>query len=280
MAIRFLFTPDDAQAIALAVIKYYRRQGATIRTEVAAWPNAPYRTTVVALKQGLNVLIEAQSAIHFGGSLRDLAVWMAAEHTHGELLVAARWDTATEVGVLLEMSKHGLGLLVVEDDGSVSVSRPARNPALVVHPDPTLKYGAFKTEVEAAVRKFNESDRKDGLRDMCELVERETEHLAILAHRKAGLKPDENAIRAKDWSDQINMLASPNAYDTGHAPVFDSLLKDDFHSFRGARNLIDHKARNRREDARRQRQFAERMVQGPRLIAELAAIQRRLERRV
>jgi hypothetical protein len=130
--------------------------------------------------------------------------------------------------------------------------------------------------VSAAIHKFNEIDRKDGLRDMCEIVERLTEELGVTACRKGHLKIPESPFRAKDWSDQINELANGNAYHPPHTPIIGTLLKNDMHSFRGARNLIDHKVRSLKEDMKRQKQFAERMMQGPRLAAELISLKRRI----
>jgi hypothetical protein len=48
------------------------------------------------------------------------------------------------------------------------------------------------------------------------------------------------------------------------------------HSFRNARNVIDHKVKSKRENAARERQFAERMIQGSRLAAELITIKRKI----
>jgi len=127
------------------------------------------------------------------------------------------------------------------------------------------------------VKKFNEVDRKDGLRDMCELVERETEALLRLGIRKTLINVPETSIKAKDWSDQINTLASPQTYNDGRNPLVTTTFKDDLHSFRGARNLLDHKVKGKRDDMRRQKQFAERMMQGPRLIAELKSLQRKVK---
>lgn len=185
-------------------------------------------------------------------------------------------DAVLQAGTLEEMRKDGVGLLVV-DEHAISESQKARNPALVVTPDPTLRFGDCKEEVVEAVKKFNDVDRKDGLRDMCEVVERETEGLALLAVRKGWLKMDERAIKRKDWSSQIDALSSNDAYTAGHDPTLSSTLKTDLHSFRGARNLVNHKVRGKRDDAKRQKQFAERMVQGPRLVAELVSLKRKVK---
>ncbi|MGH7249966.1 MAG: hypothetical protein ACREGC_03245, partial [Minisyncoccia bacterium] len=111
----------------------------------------------------------------------------------------------------------------------------------------------------------------------CEVVERETEELALRAVRKGWLTMNEAAIKGKDWSSQIDTLASPNACTAGRAPIVSTTFKNDLHSFRGARNLVDHKVRGKRDDANRQKQFAERMMQGPRLVAELISLKRRVK---
>ena len=83
-------------------------------------------------------------------------------------------------------------------------------------------------------------------------------------------------FKGKDWASQINELARWEVYNPPHGPVISPSLKDDLQSFRGARNLVDHKVRSGREDTSRQRQFAERMMQGPRLVAVLVSIKRRI----
>jgi len=88
---------------------------------------------------------------------------------------------------------------------------------------------------------------------------------------------DAKAVQAKDWSEQIDTLGSFNAYNAGHQPVVDNTLKADLHSFRGARNLVDHKVHGKRAESKRQMQFAERMMQGPRLMAELLSLQRKVK---
>ena len=54
-------------------------------------------------------------------------------------------------------------------------------------------------------------------------------------------------------------------------------LKDDLHSFTRGRNLVDHKVKGKRQEEKRQKQFADRMMQGPRLIAELVLLQRKFK---
>lgn len=274
---KFQITPEEAHKPAAAVIRFFKKKKMKVKVEQAAWDGAPYRTTVVAEQAGLKILVEAQGVLSYGRSLQDLASWLAANRHYAEFYIATIRDASIEVGASHQMKKEGVGLLIVGDDGSIDVHHRPRNHALVVTPDPTLKLGPVRQEVMSAVAKFNDSDRKDGLRDMCEVVERLTEEVGVAASRKGQLKVPEGPFRAKDWASQINELARPEAYNASHGVIVNANLKDDLHSFRGARNLIDHKARSLRDDKKRQGQFAERMMQGPRLAAELLSLRRKIK---
>jgi hypothetical protein len=203
--------------------------------------------------------------------------WLEAKRQYAELYIATTSEAVLQVGVLQDMKADGVGLFVTNDEGVVTEHLRAKNPALVVTPDPTLAFGSSKQEVRAAVQKFNEVDRKDGLRDMCEVVERHTEEVGVAACRKGWLKIPEADFKAKDWASQINELARKEVYHSPHVPAISPSLKDDLHSFRSARNLVDHKVRSRRDDTKRQKQFAERMMQGPRLAAELVSLKRKIK---
>jgi hypothetical protein len=274
---KFIVTPEEAQGPALAVAKQLRKRGMIIKTEIEAWPGSPYRTTLVARRSGFCLLVEAQGVLNYGKALKELATRLAADRRYAEFYLATMSESVLQAGMLEEMKRDGVGLLIVDENGIVSESHKARNPALVVTPEPTLRFGDCKQEVLDAVKKFNEIDRKDGLRDMCEAVERETEKLGLRAVRKGLLSLNEAAILSKDWSSQIDTLASKNAYIPGKDPIVSATFKNDLHSFRGARNLVDHKVKGKRDNANRQKQFAERMMQGPRLVAELVALQRRVK---
>lgn len=274
---RFEVTPEEAQRTAVAMIKHFGKQRMKVKVEKPAWSPAPYRTTLVAEKGGRHVLVEAQGTLDYTRSLKELVTWLAANRHYCELFIATSTEALLQVGILHEMKVDGVGLFLVNDEGEVSQQQRARNPALIVTPDPTLRYGPSKEEVQAAVLKFNEGDRKDGLRDMCEVVERLTEEVGVAGCRRGWLRIPEGDFRAKDWAGQINELGRREAYNLPHTPLISASLKDDLHSFRGARNLVDHKARSRREDTRRQKQFAERMMQGPRLVAELVSLKRRIK---
>ena len=86
----------------------------------------------------------------------------------------------------------------------------------------------------------------------------------------------DNVFRSKDWASQINELARGEAYNDSYLPIVKPTFKDDLHSFRGARNLVDHKVRSALEEKNRQKQFADRMMQGPRLVADLIALRRKI----
>src|SRR5205085_1745215 len=148
-------------------------------------------------------------------------------------------ESDAKAGVVEELKADGVGLLLVDEDGVVTASIAARNPALVITPDPRLRYGTCRNEVLESIRKFNDGGRKDGLRDMCEMVERLTEEVALQAVRRGVLKLTEGDVKAKDWSSQIDTLESKNACNIGQVPVLITTLKVDLHSFRGARNLLD-----------------------------------------
>jgi hypothetical protein len=272
---KFVVTPDEARNAASILATRYKKQKMTVKTESPAWPDAPYRTTLVAEKGGRKILVEAQGSLSYSRSLKDLASWLAANRHYAELNIAVGEEATINVGALREMNTDGVGLLIVHDDGSVHEHQRARNPALVVTPDPTFSLGPSKREIMAAVAKFNDLGRKDGLRDMMEIVERLTEEVGVRAARKGRFKIPEEQFEAKDWSSQINELARRENWFTPHSPI-GSGLKDDLQSFRGARNLVDHKARSAAADKARQRQFAERMMQGPRLAVELIKLKRKI----
>ncbi len=273
---KFVFTPEEAQPVARRVYAHMKKEGFRVAVENPYSVDAPYKTTLIARQGQLNKLIEAQGRLDFHRELQDFARWLAAQRHYAELYIATLDEAAVPAVVLQAVRRDGVGLLIADGEGKIHILEKARNPALQVTPDPTLKYGDCRLEVRQAVEKFNQTDRKDGLRDLCEIVERETEKLALQASRRGLLKINEPGVIALDWSSQINTLASVNAYNGGRAPLFTPAMKDDMHSFTRGRNLVDHKVRGKKEDAKRQRQFAERMMQGPRLLAELISLQRKV----
>jgi hypothetical protein len=274
---KFTFTPEEAQKTARIAYASLVRDGFKVQVEKAFSDDAPYRTTLLARQGQLARFVESQGALDFHRELRDFCRWLASRREYAELYLATSDEVAVTPGTFRDLRGEGVGLLTVGSDRRLTVLEKARNPALLITPEPTLRYGDCRAEVRAAVEKFNQTNRKDGLRDMCEIVERETEALAVLAARRGLLKMSEkNVADDMDWSSQINALASVNSYNHGFKPILAADLKDDLHSFTRGRNLVDHKVRNKKEDVKRQKQFAERMMQGPRLTAELVALKRRI----
>ncbi len=240
----------------------------------------PIGTTLIATHDGQpTVLVEVLGEPSYPTALRELAQWLFAHRFDVELYVAFGSDSLLAASTLRDLRSDGVGILVVESNHDIRTEVKPRNPALVVSPDPHLRYGPMANRVYAAVDKFNEVNRQDGLRDMVEIVEGETSELAILACRRGWLRKNESIVSKLDWAGKMNHLASANTYTAGHAPLVDENLKQDLHSFRGSRNLVDHNARGLREIARRERQFHERMVQGPRLLHELVALYRKVRSR-
>jgi hypothetical protein len=269
------FTPEEAQAIASDLITHFRKGKATVEVEESLRADAPYRTTLVV--RGVSVaLIEAQHAPSFGGSLRDLARWLASEREDCELYVATHEDSELSGALLNDLARDGVGLIVVGRDGDVAIHKTARNPALTITPA-KVALGPMRGEVNGLITKFNGGERKDALREMYELVEGKTDAVIRKAARAGYLIVNEASVMAMDWSSQTNTLASPQQYVAGKQPLVSTDLRNDLQSFRGARNLIDHKVRSKAEGAKRERQYPERMMAGPRLLADLLAIERKIQ---
>ncbi len=274
---RFQFTPDEAQAIAEKMASELKADGFVIYPEWPISEGAPYRTTLLATKSGFVVLVEAQASVAYGEPLRRLAQHLAATRANCELRIATVLGSSVSVHTLSDLGRDGVGLVAVDTEGRVpsEMVRAARNPALMITPDPSLKYGPHRGRVHALVQQFNGGDRKGALRDMYELVEGLTDDLARAAARNGHVSVTESAVEKMSWSQQIDTLASPNQAAPGKAPLVPDSLKGDLHSFRGGRNILDHKARGKREEIKRQHQFGDRIMTGARLVAEITSIRRR-----
>jgi hypothetical protein len=272
------FTPLEAQSLALHVAAALEGEGYRVQPEQAYDQNAPFRTTIHASFAGLVVLVEVQRAPACTAELRELAGWLDHNRIYAQLYVAveASDDAPLSGRMLQQLRRLGVGLLLVDLGGHVETSMDARNPALIVTPDPTLALGGCRAEVGRCIQRFNNGDRKGALQEMFEMVERETRNLGLRAARKGWIDRPESAVEAMDWSNTINVLASATRVAPGKTVLMDSKLKDDLQSFRGARNLVDHPPRNKRADVQRQRQFSERMMSGPRLVSELLSLRRKI----
>jgi len=271
------FSPEEARTTALHIAKWLKREKFNVQLE-SGLDDAPYRTTVRARSNQLEYLVEAQGTPTLSGGVGELATWLSVERKYAQLYigVAATDDTVLSGRMIEQMKRQGIGLLVVDGAKNVECAFEARNAALVITPEPTLKFGHCKKEVGKSVARFNQGDRKAGLRDMCEIVEREMNTLTRKLAQMGWINRDEAAVRGMDFSSKINVAASQARYVGTRKPLVTDKLKHDLHSFRGARNLVDHPVENKREEVKRERQFPERMMMGPRLIAELVPLQRQV----
>lgn len=193
--IEFLFTPEEAQTTASAVVGHYRRETYTVLVEAAVADDLRLRPTVTAESKGLRILVEAQGKPKYSEELKELVRWATAnQRLYGQIYIATSINSEIGGNLLTSIHRDGIGLLLVDDQGNVIVSREARNPALTVWPDPTLKLGRCKSEVEEEVQRFNDGQRKAALQQICEIVERETDALARKAARKGWLKQNEEIV--------------------------------------------------------------------------------------
>jgi hypothetical protein len=275
--IQFILTPEEAQPTALAVYRQLESTGFTIRVEESIDDAAPLRPTLVAEANELRLLIEAQGDPMYSESLRDLVKWAAINRVYGEVYIATSRDKSITMKDLDQMRREGIGLILVDDQGNVHTSEKARNPALMITPEPRLNLGPYNSEIKELVTDFNNGNRKGALQHMCELVEQETGALIVKAARKKWLNKTEEDVSSLDWSSRIDVLGSNKAYNSGRVRLVQPNLKNDLHSMRGARNLFDHPAPTRKEKRDREVQFAERMMMGPRLIEALLALKRKIK---
>lgn len=268
----FLLTPEEARSTAEAVAHYLADQKyKEVQAEQPVDPAVSFRPTLTAEKGKLAVYIEAQHAPAYTTGVSELIHWASVQRVNCEVYVAVSTDASLKAGALAEMKRDGVGLIMVDASGDVSIHLNARNPALVVTPDPELKLGSRATAVRQALKKFNEVDRKGGLQWMCEIVEGDTGKLLRKLAVKLWIDKTEMQVTAMDWATQINISAAADRHINGKTPVVDDKFKADLHSFRGARNLMGHPVTSQAAEQKRQSQFAERMLMGPRLVAELLA---------
>lgn len=272
----FLLTPDEAQSTAAAVIAQFVAEKRAVAIEAAVDPHVSFRPTLTAEKDLLPVYVEAQYQPAYTTGVAELVSWASVQRIYCEIYVAVPLHESLTGHFLEQIARNGVGLILVDNDGTVSFHRQARNPALVVTPDPTLKFGRCASEVRAVVKRFNDVDRKGALQAMCEIVERETDALVKRLARKKWITKTVEEVDGMDWSSQINVSASASLHVAGKTPIVNDKTKTDLHSFRGARNLIDHKVKTKRAEKMRQTQFVERMLMGPRLTAELLSMQRKI----
>jgi len=272
----FLFTPEEAQSVARRVILALEAQGYQCVVEQSVGTDAPFVPTLTAKKsRSPQRCIETQADTHYTGSMKALRNWMWSERFYGTLSICTSDTSTIAARTLHELKRDGVGLSIVAPDGTVSETIAPLVPALQVHLDPNLPLGRRKAKVKQLVVQFNSGDRKGALRDLFELTEGETRKLAEEASRKGRLILTTTQVAGADWSSHINSLASTNQC-VNQTVILDPKLKDDLHSFRGSRNLIDHPAPNEREAVKRELQFPERMLMGARLLGEIESVRRKL----
>ncbi len=282
----YRFTPEEVQPIAEGVATFLRSSGCKVEKEKPIDDDAPYRTTLLGKRGLLSILIDVQKKPKFDQIIRQFVHWLERQRNYCELFIGTDEQANLSGAFLRELRQLGVGLILVDDNDQISVHAEPRNPALIIQPEPTLSYGSCRQRVKECLDHFNSPNscltpgnaRKDALRDMCEIVELLTEEVCLMAIRKGFLDRTEDMITKMDWSKQINLLGAKDAYTSGKTPAISEALKHDLHSFRDARNLLDHKTRNKREEKNRQIQFAERMMMGPRLVANLVSIKSGISR--
>jgi hypothetical protein len=283
----YLYTPEESQSIANALVKYMQGQGFTVDIEKPLHESAPCSTTLFAQKANLNILFEVQKQVHCDRYIKDLALWLLKQGFYAELFIATHNTTNFSGEFLKEIDHAGIGLIIIENEAKVEIVKPPVNPALKINPSPSLKFGSCKEMVKACIDKFGQpisflsgnDTRKDALRDLCEIVEKLTEDVALAAIRKGYLQRDEDTIKKLKWADKINVISAKEAYATGCTPFVSEELKLDLHAFRNGRNIVDHKVRTKKEDALRQQKFPDRMITGIRLVSDLASIKSSIDRK-
>lgn len=277
MALDFQLTPDEAQTLAESVHKSGFFQGRRVLLEQPIDRDAPMRTTFLAAGVGPVQLVEVQKAPRYEGPTRLLAQWLAAHRMYTQLYIATSHLDNVSLAEMAQLKRDGTGLLVIGESGNVDVVLEAVCPALTVTPEPTLKLGKCNAEIAKLVQRFNSGERKAAFQEMCEVVERETRNLLGRAVKTGRVTTDANGASRADWSQQINLLSSPKQAAAGTSPVIAEAFKNDLHSFRGARNKVDHAPKNAKEAVKRDQQLTERMMMGPRLVDELLRLRRSLK---
>ena len=266
----------ELHGLARNIAREFERRSFRVLAERALGEHAPLRTTLLGKKGEERVLVEVQSRLVFGSAIRDLALWLNRNREYASLYLATSSEAVIPGRLLRELKRHGVGLLLVDEDGTIQTIQRGQIFALLVPLTPAAPLSQLKKIICRLCERFNDGDRKDALRDLFELVERETDRLAVKAERKGWVSTRVDVLAKANWSTKINILGSADRATGTRSPLLEPKLKDDLHSFRGARNLIDHPVSGARAENRRELQFYERMIQGPRLLSELLRLQRKV----
>lgn len=265
---KFVTTPDEAVPLAEIVLSYLSKHRWDCKIETPYSPTAPF-TTVIHATKGTEPtwLIECQARPNYTVHVAALSSFLRAERAHACLSIATSPKSRVSLAMLASIKREGVGLLIV-DSGQFDINHIAIAPSQVVHLEHRLALGKCKVQTKALFDDFNSGNRVGALRSMCELVEGLTGKLALKAQRKGLITQSVVAVQHFDFSTSINFLKSGGA--------IGEQLKLDLHSFRGARNLVDHPPISRAEKLSLDRQLGERMIMGARLVAELLSSARRI----
>jgi hypothetical protein len=272
------FVAEEAKSLAVATMKHLKQRKLTAKFNEPLWKDASYITQISGVGGDCPKLFELQAGAQYIELFKNFVRYVASQRISCEIYLVTSSDAAITGADLKDLKADGVGLILVDGRLQVTIQHEARNPALTVNVDPTLKFSAKSVgkEVVAAIQKFNQVNRKDGLKDMCEIVERETLNLGLKAVQKNHLNITGQDFESKNFHGQIQTLGTNTSYHPGKPQIFDANASNDMQSFRGARNLLNHKAKNKAEELRRNRQMHDRMVMGARLVSELLDYQRKV----
>lgn len=273
----FEFTGVEAQPVALAVRAYLAADKYSVVFETPCHPEAGYRPVVLGTQSGHMVIVEAQHSPAYLDPFANFVNWFFARRLSGEIYVATHEERPISGAMLKAIKRDGVGLLLVDDDGRVTRQSEAKNPMLQVSLDQTLALGGERGNVAKLYQRFNDNDRKAALRDLCELFEKIVTVFALKAAKKGALKIPEAKIERLSLSNKIDALGSADQSNRlDGTAVLPDALKARLHSFRTARNLVDHPAITRRQEIKREQQFVPRMLEGPPLIADMLSLTRKI----
>ena len=167
---KFQDTPRELQHLARQAAEELTRLRFRVFVERAFNNNAPLRTTLLGQKGKESVLIEVQRKPYFGSALRDLAIWLNGGREFARLFLAISAESDIAGTVLRELKRYGVGLMMLDADGTVQNVQSAQTYALLVPPNPQVSLGSLTSKVCALCAQFNACDRKAALRDVFELV--------------------------------------------------------------------------------------------------------------
>src|SRR5207237_18298 len=108
------------------------------KVEAAAFPDAPYRTTIHLMQTGEVVLYEVQGALQFHDRLQHFAQWLAAARSNARLFIVGDGDAPTTAEFHRHVKRAGVGLQIRLQTGAFEELLPARNHAYTVVPNPML----------------------------------------------------------------------------------------------------------------------------------------------